>query len=1220
MRGSAHEDLPEFTSFDSVETYVIKLCTHWQVPPAWIIIFDALTFLPRFLNAREFVSTRILPGDGSAGKSLELIDRELVKLVRRNVSDIVFQVALACLMEPLSKVTDIERIGADYPAAYADDVEAYIAMLNAYSITLRHNAGKPMTFRDVKTKYLEGRAARTIQMATVASLLERINRVQDAYTMAIEGTKLRISELVIISEKLHFVITDEISEQDTYPLFELLKPTPEIRHIVCMGARAPYQKVYIPGPFEKLTERKGAIIEPGVLPAHTIAFTVCAELGVYRFTLHVGEGYIEGQVKKADAEAVSRMISAFFPHPLAASTSEYTAQLRFYPIEARSFDICVHYLMHRTMSDAFPFYVNESTYPLADKPKPNFRFRQPWGRSVLLPGYRPSPGKKDEAIFTITAPKLSDGHNYIAVDVLKVFSLPSLYRAMTYIVPAVVLYYTLDLAGVSPLARVYNLPLPPRLALEQEQSVRGMKKVAAQLNDEWPTVFTKAYLASVSSLRNLVVTTTNPLDAEQWTTQIISKTKEQHQRTVGVFRFEDGRPMFYYTSISADAPFVGLAPNLADENPLYPYVPASFVSESGYRDVSGSGIGETKSLMALTEGTQEGIAPEPLDVLIGKSVIRRAVPKGPLALLHAVVIALEKEDVPGYATSLLQAVRALSPELLRQQFYEPKADLASEGDYLDPALYVPALEYLTGMDIYVISPTTRDNVITHTFDLPRHKEFYCRGAETTECILIYHNPGKKSDKLVHKHCELLIGAKTKNRIFSQDVSARMLRAMCDTNRFVHATAGKAYPNSQCMISRIQTLLQDMSVVSQIIDAYGHMRAVTVQTTDDGLCTLFCFPSAPLEVREDQTVHMSTWKWFSLFFTPLGRSGIGAWGRHEATQEVVYARLTDLPLDLTVIGQDPLVIGDKTESNYIPVCIAKDKLALVLRETAKWLFEVWCTETGLRDPEMFLRENFGWKQTPSHTSTGLGMIGRSAAPEEAHYLPTASDVRVFPSVGSFSQARAFAEANVFPVDAEKIFVLHSREYAESLLYVLRQHSRMMLLSQATTERRYVPGTYASLRDFAQLPNTRILAGLGLTGQMELAAGGDIPTVITELHEDMLTSQDPLLYRAPNGVYYLIQATQAATISSAYLLCAMWEKGQRNLGYTLQAIDAEYLSFPTNEEMEVPCIVYAVDMNILSPALCLVKGETTSLPPPDDRAEFYELVVHGNRKYCALMRLR
>jgi len=1244
---------PEYTSFDSVETYAVKLAYVWDLPLRSVAVIDNLSFAPKFLNVERFIRDRLpkpVPnnigsGLGIVGKSLVLIDRELTKVVQKNVSDIIVGVAAAEFVEFLAdKVTDIFT-AATYPAVYQREIEARLDVINAYPVAVQMNSNQRVTFESLRALYVVNRNTYAKQREEIVRIFNEILEVQAVYAQAMSTGMLQISDLIIITEKIQLLISDDKSEQDVIPLFDDAIPTPAIRHIICQTATEMYQKKYKPGPFERLLEQKW--IDPStVTQTNVIVFSVFAN-SLYRFTYYVDEGYIEGSVKHTDKALVINEIRKFLPLRMTERTDEYTCQVRLYPVHAKTFSISLQYLLHRIVIQPqyFPFYLNESTSPFALKTQPKLKFREYFNRGA---GYIKSRGRKDEGVFILSAPKLLSGSNYLSIDIVKTFSLASVYRMMTFIVPAIALYYATDIVNGSPLTGIYNFPpnLLPATVAAPTKSARGIaasgktknlskKDIEAQLNDEWPTVFTKNYLGSVDALKDLVITTTNPLDAEVWRTEIIIKGKDQYTRMVGEFppNTPDG-VLFWFTSVSSDAPYIGFTLNKADERPLYPWVPRSFVSPSGERDMNSSGKGEAAtSLMALTEGNKLGVAPEVLDVVVGRRVIRHAVPKGPDALIKAVLLAMGN-------TSGVDAVRqqmlSLPFEIYLQQVYDLSreefvAKLSDPLEYLDPALYVVGLEYIFNIDIHVLMPHTHGNLTQHTVELPRHKEFYCRTGKVRPCIIIYKNPGMKSDELQHPHCELIVDDDTGGKIFDQATSTRLRNISTQTNSYIHVLDKDLFYRSQCMDSMLYKILEQpgTSLVGQIIDGYGKARAVTLDISGGNgavvRATLFCFPSAPFACSEDSVVYPTTMEWITSFCgnnKPTGRSNVGVWITHAESGEILYARLvetstnTNLFLSLPITNQDPLALpsgGDLSNGalgdDYIPICVAKDRMAAILRESLKWLFEIY---VALGHSKRNVKAEEFISRVLTHRD-GDGVD------ENTYYAISLSDTRVFPSVDSINEAYSYVREFVIPhVDADGRFVLHSLKYFQSISYVLQRHANTMIIGPETTDRRYIKGIYNSLHDFKQHPNTIVIVGKHSTDTTNTAGNAPGPTsdafvVVSELENAQLGSADPIMYHNTTGSgredYLLIQATYAATVASAYSVCDAWATSHVNIGYNA----------PSAERMSIPVIVYTLDMNVLSPALYLVDGVAAPLPNNagiSNGDQFYEMIINDYKYYAAL----
>lgn len=1201
-----HSPEPEYTPFDVVETYAYKLANHWRVPMDAVIVRDQLSFRPQFLNGIEFVSVRLWD------KPLMMIERELTRIARRRLSNIVLDAAILTIIKFLRRDDPHIMSAASYSGRVAQQVEPMIASINAYP----PSKGQ-MTFQDIKSYYRQYQLRLRTEMKTIQAVIGEIHFTQERYRYAITGDFMRSSDLVVISESIRLLVEGNFEAEDVTSQFDSLQATKEIQHIAHASPSGIYQKIYVPKPLEHVAIGR-TINMAAQMPSNSIAFTVTA-ISSYQMTYYVEEGYIEGNnIKSADKDTVINLCSSFLKLSLTPQTWQIRCQARLYPTEPRPFQMMMHYLLHMTVVDpkVYQLRLDESTQQYPIKSEYIMRYKPAWRPSGI--GF-PRGSAKQESMSTFSCPRLLSGNNYISIDIDS-FTLSSVFRTLASLVPTICLYYAEHILQRSPLADLYNIP--GLIRPDPPLRVPGKIEVSRQLHDEWPQIFTTAYLASVSGVRQLVRTTTNPLEANEWSREIITQGSKEEPRRVAAFYSHDGNILFWYTSISPGTPFVGLAVNSEDVNPLYPEVPASFVSASGSRTSAGSGKETGVSLKALRVPGKEGDAPETLDIVLGIKVKRSYAPVGPDAFLHAVRMAVmtgkdeEYRSVNPQALALAQRgaeevrreMLALQTEVYKQQFYDVSSSdiidkLRNLAQYIDPLLYCAGLEHLFGIDIYVITPTTDKNISTHRLELPRHREFHCRSSQPRQCVVIYNNPGINSDMLLYPHCEIVKSDKTNTALFSPRISQRLLRIMEGSNNFMHSTRDSLHL-SNCMRSSMYLVMEGGRPVSQLIDRCGKTRVVEVLFAAKGnfaaqTVSLFCFPMAPLNIPSSDRISACSAEWFEALCgsPPIGRSNIGLWGVHATSGETLYVRTTEPPNPaIPFINQDPLMLEEEQEevpagSSFVNASAARDRMAVIIREHLKWYFEVYSLYQGEISAERFTQECLGYIAKAMH--------------EDDYYKDIARVTDVLPAVTSLDDVLDHINSFIPSIDGNRV-LLHSEKYYRCMVYTLGKHSNAFSLSPSLTARRHIKGFYTSLYGFQQYPNTLLIAGRSPIAQPTQGKPvGHNNHVITELRSTLLGSIDPLIYDN-NGVACLIQATQATNIGAAYTVCEEWHVQKKNVGYFSS----------TATEMPTLVVVYFLEDNELKPSAYLLEGETIN--DVNAGEPFYEMIF-SDKKYFALMRL-
>jgi hypothetical protein len=117
-----------------------------------------------------------------------------------------------------------------------------------------------------------------------------------------------------------------------------------------------------------------------------------------------------------------------------------------------------------------------------------------------------------------------------------------------------------------------------------------------------------------------------------------------------------------------------------------------------------------------------------------------------------------------------QLARNIFPSLLKQELYDVPdqsiiSNLQNSEVYLDPLLYVRALEQYHDIRIYQFSRKSKDKYI---LDIPRHKYIYCRNSYITEVVIIYVDYTQKNTK--YPQCEIIIAKNLESTTFQNEIN------------------------------------------------------------------------------------------------------------------------------------------------------------------------------------------------------------------------------------------------------------------------------------------------------------------------------------------------------------------------------------------------------------------------------------------------------------------
>lgn len=1190
-------------SFETAETYLYKLAVSEGVASTYIHIDNIFSAKPRYTNVDELLRKAY-----SQGVKLESAKDYLASIgvqePRSKASDILLDVVVK--KNNLTGSITKPRTNQQRDAL----LEAIAQITGSYN-----PKAKLQNYQSKHTKYLDS-VRKT--MAKDKILADQIYSVHDQYLKAMNTSKLSASDIRVIEEKLELDVTSNIGVEDILSVFDSIVLTEKVKHAVCFASHETvYQKVYNDA---WLSEKDVVNIEAHKLPERgsvspCIVFVV--NIGaVYEVVYTIGAKKLYLKVKHRHKKDVLDAIKEILHHvDYTVNVVKVESVVRLYPVIDTQFISKFYYLLHRTTTNPeyYQFFLNESTSPYPKKSQLKLRYRPRWR-------YSATPFLKEEAYVVMSSPQTATGNNYIEIAVTAQ-SMASTLRMFTSFIPAIVTHYALDLVGVSSLAPLYDNKIKP----EQPQKKLSSAEVKKQLIDMWPTVFSEAYLKIQP--KNMVITTTDEATRDRWVGEIVLLGDSHYDRQVLPFPPAPEPAMFWFTSYNARSKYVGYADNLHDENPTYDKMPHSGESEG--TAYSSSLVSTKGSKSKSTPGPREQLqGTEVLDVLVGLPVTRLGTKFVSDSVLHAIAMYELSEfgdsrNVQARANEIREILASYRPELYAQELYDMTDDQIVDGilnkdSFFDPAMYIAGIRKYLGQNVYVIEMAVDANNTSHKFLMPRHSQFYTATSHRSKSIVLCMNYGIKSDKLLYPHCELVVASPekhtdsviaediTKGALFGSEESDRlndmMLSCTTQVPYYNHSTAYK----SKYMISYVWGFLlaKRLKPVSQYIDGYGKARAFTVVHQEKRI-TIICSPCPPMNLPRSDKIHPTTIEVFESLCESkcVGRSDLGVWCVDSKYDELLYVRLETgkIPKNIPLVGADPIPRDQTHKGEGSSRQAAYDRrLATVLRELMKWLFEMYCHE--LRRDDLAI--------TPDTVSEFVTKYLTYARPEHTSQYVISKVSEKLPSYGTVKEVLAYlTKTGVYNVSRGKV-VLHNEAFMKSMVYYLSTLVKSVIHhDHIGMESTYIRNYYVSLYDFKQHANVELLAGT----DNPISIVSPQFAIVQSLLPEHRNSKTPIVY-ATSGVIktvmYIVQATRLGKIGNAVDVCMHWDKAGRNIGYLYNEVN----TIPDKD-----IIIYRIV------AGRLVEYQYIESEDPEANG-FYEVVVYNHSeddtKHCdygALLRI-
>ena len=1168
----------EVTSFDTRETQLYKLALEWNVETKMIIVLRPDSNTPEFINAEKIIRDNLQELDLSA------IETFLRIKSKKSWQDKIIDLVIIVLGEDLTKIKSNFQNAMSYSESEAAArLQEYTEKINTF--LLEQRSGKKYTFKLVAERHVEVVKIRYNSLLRTRRIVKEINTVHEKYANIMENPPLKSSNLVIVSENIKYALVDRITQNmpladSILSIFDKVTLNRNVPHMICTDyLGVSYQKSYVPDPFESEIPSKFFLEVSNFNERSTIVFNVVDNNHYYTVVWTLDTGYAEvNNVRGAFRSKLDLIVDSLFPSiKLERGENLITEyELRLYPADPVLFILKEYILLHRLVEedDVFQFYLNESTspYPYKKTSELIFRYRPKWVTDYYI---------EDEVTFTIGLGSTMSDTNCLIINAISNSTI-GIFRLFTNMIPAICIHYKEDLINEGLYSKLYSNigPIDPVKA-------KTKTKIRQQLFDEFPEVFTEAYLYGGTSRnkvhkRNLVKITTDKALANVWKTQSIERPNQIIKRSVDEFyenKEDGGNFLFWYTTVTPDTPYLRLIENTREPNPKYPLVPGSSTAETESKKGKGEIVSMsilTNSLTALKSG-RRGTIPPAFDIIL-PNCQRYGVNIGPNALLECILFAQDSER--DYSQIQLAEIRLKIAQTinfwrLKQQLYdlevkEIKQHLEDVDSYLDPELYIAALEEYFQLNIYVIVPTTESNITTMKFLAPRHLKFYARNAIIKKCIVIFCHLGVQSDNLKHKHCELIYNIDDQEDfLMSKEISARLQKIFIETVT-TRALTGDNFYALNFMSSEFDLYLRKFKILSQYVDGCGKCRAVTFLFQDFPM-TVITSPREPYNVDHTNEIKETDYAMIIDFCgnEPAGASPKGIWIPFQETNEILYFRVADRQnkkfKNVIFLDTDPLM-SENEEESVVKTFAQKERDFAIITHLLKWALEVFFYETK-DDYKSFSFIYLDYNKTPVDENT---------------YYNTLIVTQVVPQVDNLNECIDYIK-QVIPFKGGKL-KLHSNSFLERINYILEKHQRAVRMLSSVKASKIIPNFYRSIFDFATHSKTQIHTGNVSIKQL-LARKN--PFDINDAIVYNENQRQPFVY-SQKGTLYLVQNTILDDLGSALRVAYGWIVAKINLGYKPESMDS------IQEILSYNFIIYKLVNGTLEPVFSnIVDNEPISL---------------------------
>jgi hypothetical protein len=798
-----------------------------------------------------------------------------------------------------------------------------------------------------------------------------------------------------------------------------------------------------------------------------------------------------------------------------------------------------------------------------------------------------------------------------------------------------------------------NETAPIKITIKNKGVRKGMVDTKNErLKEMAPDLFIKGYARRCQCPAQPIIIPNDEIKAWEGKTFKHKETIKNRQ----VMSFPPVNPIWNFVCPGDDKPFPGVRSNTDLPNrDLYPYLPCCFKNDQMSPDVNshyneyyrGKSKRSEKKILAKkghiiktdkiisAEGEAYGLLPKSIINLLSKysdksaDISRTGVPVSPNSLLHAVHISIrdpaylrlsimEKEK---YVVRMRMAIaNQTHPALVRQEMHdftdtEIMEQLRDQTRFLDPNLFYRAVEEAYKINIYVFSPSIRDDAESVSgFELPRFKLFHARAPRPERrSVLIYRTLGAESDALEYPQCELIVDHDAGNNkteySFGTNMDTLLHNAMNSLNLTITWELDQPDPNTIQKITARKNLyslenyyyLLNKSPTRQIIDGYGKTRGFLFPYNPEdanSLITVIVPSTQPENIPIGEITRVDHTIPISIFGLPAAIT------KENNLLNGFWYKLLDMEYGLYVP-----VIPTVSEYDYLPLgptnsLLEKGKNVVervrkltrdldTILQIIKWLYLL----SGLTVPEFI----------NSYVAIGQAVVADSSTIYDLSRIETKLPIidnnnNTNKTLEGIQKLKLLAPSLFYQ---DRVY-LYSQKFFDGVVYYLNKYDYEMKprFPQIPT---VIYRKDLDVEDFTPRSRTAIFTSESdMKTWINTLDKLSFKNVIIEesLNISNALRTEPYLYKSPTDNRYLIQNVIGGDINRAFNVAYHWYVYKINLGHNSPEFDTDKLG-------NVPAhVIYGISA-ALSPMI--IENHA------GDLEEYLQILSYGSGQHAAMLRL-
>lgn len=603
-----------------------------------------------------------------------------------------------------------------------------------------------------------------------------------------------------------------------------------------------------------------------------------------------------------------------------------------------------------------------------------------------------------------------------------------------------------------------------------------------------------------------------------------------------------------------------------------------------------------------------------------KKINRYGVPFSVNSILHSIFIAKnddnyieltndkDREEFVREYRANIKNIKGINISLLKQEFYNYTEkeiwNFVNEVDtFFDTRWYYRLLEELFDVNIYVFTKVSETQT---KFEIPNFRIFPVKLYRKRPIICIYKTEGTKTQLISVPQYELICVTKDKTRkfIFSEKYSEEFYDAYINCVKIISYT--EINKNEFQLFNNLYnidlTSYTKGNEKSQIIDAYGKLRAIIFTIDDNEEATIFSLPSEPLNLPSTNTIKLASVKnIIKLMGNPTSivtnsKSEIeGLWyDLNEYLKNAIFIpvepfkseKLQKLPEGkpnpYVTTGQDIITKNIKLKRDL--ECIY---------QLVEWLF------TFKPDFDTFIQKYITYPKEKSNHKVNSDDI----------YDFSKLNV-LLPEYNNIGQAIKYISKNTKGFIKNGKIYLYTQKFAEGVLYHLKRfikyndgfdwnNIRMERIRYQTLipDDFNVPSNVALFLHYNELQSW-----LETKSTLSIDKLTVIDNILNNNIDDKLTNRiDPYMYDAANINYYIIQNVKDNDIARALNISINWRLNKINLGYDIKPLE------------NIDDISYIIYEPIITGEFVILEDHSLNEDDP------HEILDYGKNRYATMLRL-